>query len=155
MKNKKIEYEVILKEQKGKFCLFIPELFIYTEGDDLYIAYQDIVKQKEKGKPFSEIIDETEALNRRTEKRAAEMKKQMAEDFDYIEELALDEKLKTTPEHFQGMKETKYSNYTVKMLGDETNKLQRWVEKELKKSLEESKKAGQEAVEKAQAKITL
>mgnify|MGYP003136642893 FL=1 len=77
----------------------------------------------------------------------------MAEDFDYLEELALDEKLKTTPEHFQGMKETKYSNYTVKMLGDETNKLHRGVEKKLGKSLEEAKKAGQEALEKAQAKL--
>jgi len=120
---------------------------------EYYEEAMDIVKQKEKGKPFSEIIDEGEALNRRTEKRAAEMKKQMAEDFDYLEELALDEKLKTTPEHFQGMKETKYSNYTVKMLGDETNKLHRGVEKKLGKSLEEAKKAGQEALEKAQAKL--
>jgi len=47
MKKKKNVYEIILTEQKGKFCLFMPELCIYTEGDDLYIAYQDIVKQKE------------------------------------------------------------------------------------------------------------
>lgn len=47
MKNKKNEYEIILKEQKGKFCLFMPELCIYAEGDDLFTAYQDIVKQKE------------------------------------------------------------------------------------------------------------
>tara|TARA_R110002020_G_scaffold326351_1_gene542017 strand:- start:170 stop:1309 length:1140 start_codon:yes stop_codon:yes gene_type:complete len=120
---------------------------------EYYEEAMDIVKQKEKGKPFSEIIDEGEALNRRTEKRAAEMKKQMAEDFDYLEELALDEKLKTTPEHFQGMKETKYSNYTVKMLGEESNKLHRGVEKKLEKSLEEAKKAGQEALTKGEAKL--
>ena len=47
MKNKKNEYEVILKEQKGRFYLFMPELCIYSEGDDLYITYQDIVEQKE------------------------------------------------------------------------------------------------------------
>ena len=105
------------------------------------------------GKMTPEKTDQLEKLRRKQKSIYAEIEKQMVEDFAYLEELAFDEKLITTPEHFQGLKETQYSNYTVKMLGDETNKLQRWVEKELKKSLEESKKAGQEAVEKAQAKI--
>ena len=47
MKNKKNEHEIILKVQKERFYLYIPELCIYVEGDDLNIAYQDIVKQKE------------------------------------------------------------------------------------------------------------
>ena len=105
------------------------------------------------GKMTPEKTDQLEKLRRKQKSIYAEIEKQMVEDFAYLEELAFDEKLITTPEHFQGLKETQYSNYTVKMLGDESNKLQRWVEKELKKSLEESKKAGQEAVEKVQAKI--
>jgi len=46
MKNKKNEYEIILKEQEGRFFLFMPELCIYTEGDDLYTTYQDMVERK-------------------------------------------------------------------------------------------------------------
>lgn len=125
------------------------------------------------------------ALDKRTKKRAAEMKKKMNKEFDHLEEqqeifYAADRKklkeaeesisvgeipeeimddlldkrlLKTDPKHFQGLKETQYSNYTVKMLGDESNKLHRWVEKELKKSLEEAKKAGDKALTKAEAKL--
>ena len=105
------------------------------------------------GKMTPEKTDQLEKLRRKQKSIYAEIEKQMAEDFAYLEELAFDEKLITTPEHFQGLKETQYSNYTVKMLGDESNKLQRWVEKELKKSLEESKKAGQEVLAKTKVKI--
>tara|TARA_B100000795_G_scaffold182763_1_gene138524 strand:- start:2189 stop:2674 length:486 start_codon:yes stop_codon:yes gene_type:complete len=42
----KIENEIILKEQEGKFCLFIPSLSLYSESDDLNTAYQDIERQK-------------------------------------------------------------------------------------------------------------
>lgn len=43
---KNIDFEVIVKEKEGKYCLFVPKLSLYSESENLTIAYENIIQQK-------------------------------------------------------------------------------------------------------------
>lgn len=43
---KNIDFEVIVKEKEGKYCLFVPKLSLYSENENLNIAYENILQQK-------------------------------------------------------------------------------------------------------------
>ena len=44
---KNIDFEVIVKEKEGKYCLFVPKLSLYSESENLNVAYENIIQQRQ------------------------------------------------------------------------------------------------------------